>query len=167
MTGIAGGHDDANAAIVQPAYQVVGPLPRSQMNVDKRRVREAPGDQAIGVGRRRYGSGHVCSAGLKQGLYRYAKVPRIFDYQDAHAIEIRASGLGRIMKFGRERPLFRDGPLSAKIASLFLLLFLLGRNKCQKAAGSIHETVESGCHLKDTLKENLTARLPAKRRRAN
>jgi len=80
--GIAGGHDDADALVVQPRNQVVGAFARAQMNVNQRYVRKPSVDQPVGVRARRDRAGDFGRAGLQQARDRDAKVRRILDNQD-------------------------------------------------------------------------------------
>jgi len=54
--GVAGGHDDGHALIMQSVDQAVGPFVVAQIEVDEGDVGHALGDQALGLGRGRGGS---------------------------------------------------------------------------------------------------------------
>ena len=86
---MAGGHDYANALIMQPIDEAVGPLATSEIEVDKGYVGSVLGDQALSLGRGRDRSDHIRSQGSKKPLQGYAELPGILDQEDTHALQIR------------------------------------------------------------------------------
>src|SRR5271170_1630769 len=89
---VAGGHDDADAAIMQPVDQVVGPLAAAQVQVDKGDRRGLLGGRAIGLGGGRDGSGHIRAPGLEQVLQGDAEMPGVLDQKDALTLQVPGTG---------------------------------------------------------------------------
>ena len=108
--GIAGGHDNANAPIVEPHDQLVGALARTQMQIDHGCVGTACGNQPIGVRSRRDRPGDFGPAGAQQACDRDAQIHRILDDQDVQTGEVGASRLGNGAKVARGRSVFRGTP---------------------------------------------------------
>src|SRR5215510_11442535 len=66
---ISGRDDDADALIMQPIDQAVGPLASSKMDIDERCIGGMLGDQPLGLDRSRGGSSDGRSQSLKKSLH--------------------------------------------------------------------------------------------------
>ena len=99
--GIAGGHDDANAPIVEPHDQLIGALAPTQMQIDHGCVGKSRGNQPIGVCSRRDRAGDFSPAGAQQACDRNGQIHRILDDQDVQTGEVGASRLGNGAKVAR------------------------------------------------------------------
>jgi len=91
--GVAGHDNNPDAPIMQLIDQIICQLTGSEPNVHQRNIDCPLGSQTGGGGGGSDGSGYIRPALFKQALHSCADLPRIFDHENAQAIEVRGPRL--------------------------------------------------------------------------